>query len=180
MTLPIARTRDEARLFLDLTPCACGSTDAEWKHGTGLVDGELASRYYATCADCGAERRHSFGLPPTETAGDFPNFGGREPSQLLDPGSWLQLADELASRLPPDDPQASADALTLAAAAVAEVIKFIPPGENAVPEEAFWTEDGRRVHAAEPGRFRQDRLQIVLDTYRREAVTPEGPGIALG
>jgi hypothetical protein len=169
MTLPIARTRDEARLFLDLTPCDCGSTDADWQHGTGLVDGELASCYDATCMDCGADREYCFGLPPTETGGDFPNFGGPEPSQLLDPGRWLALADQLASMLPPNDPQSSAQALTIAAACVAETMKFIPPGERAVPEQAFWTGTGRRLYDEEPGRFQRDRLRIVLETYSRAA-----------
>jgi hypothetical protein len=166
MTLPTARTRDEAWLFLDLTPCACGSTDAAWEHGTGMVDGELASCYDTTCPDCGAERKYFFGLPPRETGGDYPNFGGPEPSQLLDAGRWLALADQLASMLPPDDPETSAQALSIAAAAVAETMKFIPPGEDAVPGDAFWTEEGRRVYDAEPGRFRRERLRIVRDTYR--------------
>jgi hypothetical protein len=165
VTLPIARTRDEARLYLDLTPCGCGSVEAEWRHGTGLVDGELVSAYDATCADCGAEREYFFGLPARETGGEYPNFGGPEPSQLLDAGRWLALADQLASHLPPDDPATSAEALSIAAAAVAEVVKFIPPGEDVVPAEAFWTEEGRRVYDAEPGRFRRGRLQVVLETY---------------
>jgi hypothetical protein len=167
MTLPIARTRDEARLYLDLTPCACGSIDADWRHATGTADGELASVYDATCPDCGAEREYAFGLPPTETGGDFPNFGGDEPSELLDPGRWLALADQLASRLPRDDPETRAQALAIAAAAVAEVIKFVPLGEDAVPEGAFWTDNGRRMYGAEPGRFRRGRLQVVLETYQR-------------
>jgi hypothetical protein len=165
MMLPIARTRDEARLYLDLTPCGCGSTDAEWKHGTGLVDGELVSAYDATCADCGAERDYFFGLPSRETGGDYPNFGGAEPSQLLDAGRWLALADQLASGLPPDDPETSAAALSIAAAAVAEVMKFVPPGADVVPAEAFWSAEGRQVYDAEPGRFRVGRLEVVRETY---------------
>jgi hypothetical protein len=167
MTLPIARTRDEARLFLDLTPCECGSTDADWRHGTGMVDGELASVYDASCADCGAEREYFFGLPPRETGGDYPNFGGPEPSQLLDPGRWLALADQLASMLPPDDPETSAEALAIASAAVVEAMKFIPAGEDAVPEAAFWTEAGRQLYDEQPGRFQRARLQIVRETYER-------------
>ena len=166
MTLPIARTRDEARVFLDLTPCVCGALDADWRHGTGMVDGELASAYDAICPACGAEREYVFGLPATERGGTFPNFGGSEPSQLLDPGRWLDLADHLADAVPPDDPRTSAEALTLAAAAVAEVLKFIPPDEDAVPEHAFWSAAGRRIRAAEPGRFTRARLEIALATYQ--------------
>ncbi|MEU4603393.1 hypothetical protein AB0F43_10475 [Kribbella sp. NPDC023972] len=167
--LPVARTRDEARLFLDLTPCECGSTDADWQHGTGVVDGELASVYDASCADCGAERTYSFGLPERETGGDYPNFGGPEPSQLLDPGRWLELADQLASMLPPDDPETRAEALAIAAASVCEILKFIPADADAVPAEAFWTEQGRRVYDEQPGRFQRARLQIVRETYEQAA-----------
>ncbi|MGW1341458.1 hypothetical protein ACWCOV_10430 [Kribbella sp. NPDC002412] len=163
--LPIARTRDEARLFLDLTPCECGSAEADWKHATGLVDGELVSAYDATCADCGAAREYFFGLPARETGGSYPNFGGAEPSQLLDAGRWLALADQLASMLPPDDPETGAEALTLAAAAVGEVVKFIPAGSDVVPVDAFWTVEGRQVYDAEPGRFQRGRLEVVLATY---------------
>jgi hypothetical protein len=151
---------------LDLTPCECGAVDADWRHATALVDGELASCYHATCAGCGERREYFFGLPVVETGGDYPNFGGPEPSQLLDAGRWLALADQLASMLPPDDPETTQQALAIAAAAVAEVMKFIPPDEDAVPESAFWTEEGRRVYDAEPGRFRRGRLRVVLETYK--------------
>ncbi|WP_433165252.1 hypothetical protein [Kribbella sp. CA-247076] len=167
--LPVARTRDEARLYLDLTPCACGFVAVDWRHATRLVDGELASCYDTTCPGCDAVREYSFGLPPRESGGDYPNFGGAEPSQLLDAGRWLALADQLASRLPPDDPATRAEALSVAAAAVAEVIKFVPPGEEVVPVEAFWSAEGRRVYDAEPGRFRRGRLEVVLETYRAAA-----------
>ena len=59
MMLPVARTRDEARLYLDLTPCTCGEVDADWKHATGLLDGELVSVYDACCPNCDAEREYT-------------------------------------------------------------------------------------------------------------------------
>jgi DNA-binding beta-propeller fold protein YncE len=166
MMLPVARTRDEARLYLDLTPCACGEVDADWQHATGLLDGELVSVYDATCPNCDAEREYTFGLPEHETAAEVPNFGGPEPSQLIDPGHWMALADQLAGNLPADDPETVTQALQFAAAAVAEVIKFIPPGETAVPADAFWTPEGRAAYEADPGRFHRTRLGITQQTYR--------------
>jgi hypothetical protein len=56
--------------------------------------------------------------------------------------------------------------LAIARAAVEEVVKFIQPGQDAVPDDAFWTEDGRRVRDTEPGRFRLERLLVVRDAYR--------------
>jgi hypothetical protein len=163
----VARTRDEAVVYLDLTPCECGTTDAEWAHGTGFVNGELVSLYDATCSACGAIREYAFGLPEQETDGEYPHFGGAEPSKLIDAGRWMALADHLASVVPDDEPTAAADVLGLARAAVDEVLKFVPAGATAVPPEAFWTPAGRRVHTAEPGRFRRDRLEVVRRTYAR-------------
>lgn len=169
MKLPTARSRDEAVLWLDLTPCeVCGSGETDWRHGQALADGELVSAYDGTCEGCGDEREYFFALPAQETAGAFPMFGGAEPSELLDPGRWLALADQLAGSLPPHDPAATRLALDIAAAAVAEVLKFVPADEDAVPEQAFWSAEGRRVYDAEPGRFWRERLVVVRETYQQE------------
>ncbi|MBB5840110.1 hypothetical protein [Kribbella italica] len=166
MVLPPARTRDEAYVYLDLTPCGqCGSVEVDWRHGIAQVDGELVSAYDGTCQGCAAEREYLFRLPAREHAGGTPNFGGAEPSELIDPGQWLDLADQLMSAVPTDDPRAADESARFAAAAVAEVLKFVPPGAPAVPPELFWSGAGRQVYDEQPGRFRRDRLQVVLDTY---------------
>src|SRR5687767_13618416 len=53
-----------------------------------------------------------------------------------------------------------------AAAAVEEVLKFIPPGQDKVPASAFFTGEGQDVYAREVGRFTRARLEAVLETYR--------------
>lgn len=166
--LPTARTRDEALLWLERTPCPrCAASCFTWAHGLDQDDnGELVIVYDADCPSCGTAREHFFALPAQETSAVF---GGPEPSELLDAGQWLGLADEIGSRVPRDDPPARAEALAVAAAAVEEVLKFIPPNGDQVPAEAFWTDEGRRVRDELPGRFRRDRLQVVLDTYRAMA-----------
>ncbi|WP_214411986.1 hypothetical protein [Sphaerisporangium fuscum] len=171
MTLPVARTRDEAHLYFDLHPCErCGSVETPWEHALVAVPEGLAARYTGTCSDCGAERSHLFGLPEREvSSGGFPTFGGPEPSQIVDAGQWLWVADLTAANIPADDPAAARQALAIAIAAMEEIVKFAPPGGDRVPENAFWTELGRQVRAAEPGRFRVDRLLVVRDTYRRLA-----------
>jgi hypothetical protein len=171
VTFPVARTRDEAHLYLDLHPCGtCGSVGTTWEHALVNVDGELTARYAGTCPACGAERGYLFGLPERETiSGRFPMFGGPEASQLLDAGEWLWVADLTAGNVPAGEPETARQALATARAAVEEVIKFVPPGEDGVPEGAFWSDRGRQVRDAEPGRFRLDRLLIARDAYRRFA-----------
>ncbi|GAA1512248.1 hypothetical protein GCM10009677_51550 [Sphaerisporangium rubeum] len=165
---PVARTRDEAHLYLDLHPCAaCGSVDVTWQDALVTSGGSAATRYSGICPGCGAAREYVFASPRREVvAAGFPVFGGPEPSRLLDAGEWLWVADLTAGNVPAGDPVAARRALAVAAAAVEEVVKFIPPGADRVPDEAFWSDRGRRVRAAEPGRFQVDRLLVVRDTYR--------------
>jgi hypothetical protein len=96
----------------------------------------------------------------------YPTFGGTEPSELLDAGEWLWVADLTAGNVPADDRAEAHRSLSVATAAVEEVVKFIPPGADEVPGDAFWSQRGREVRAAEPGRFQLDRLLVVRDTYR--------------
>ncbi|MFI9550163.1 hypothetical protein [Nonomuraea endophytica] len=162
---PVARTRDEALVYLDLHPCVCGSAGTEWDSGVVSVEGSLVKRYSGVCEDCGATREYLFSLPRRETMPDrWPTFGGPEPSELLDAGEWMWLADLTAGNVP-DDPQDARRALSMARSAVEEVLKFIPGGQDEVPAEAFWSARGREVRAAEPPRFRRDRLLVVRDTY---------------
>ncbi|SEF89861.1 hypothetical protein SAMN05444920_101963 [Nonomuraea solani] len=167
MAFAVARTRDEAHLYLDLHPCACGSVDTTWDSGLVSVEGELSNRYSGSCGACGRPREYLFGLPgkPVMPAG-YPTFGGAESSQLLDAGEWMWVADLTAGNVPVDDEAEARRTLAVAAAAVEEVVKFIPPGADEVPDDGFWSERGQQVRAAEPGRFRLDRLLIVRDTYR--------------
>jgi hypothetical protein len=138
MPFAVARTRDEAMLYLELHPCEdCGSVETDWEHGLEEFDGELAISYAGRCTSCGAERYYQFGLPERETiTGVFPNFGGAEASELLDAGEWLRVADLSASEVPADDRAAAVRVLSVAQAAVEEVLKFIPPGRDEVPEDA--------------------------------------------
>ena len=172
MAFAVARTRDEALLYLELTPCQdCGSNEAPWEHGLTEVDGELTISYAAVCPGCGAEREYLFGLPALETPpGSWPTFGGAEPSELLDAGQWLEVADQAAGNVPADSTEAGR-VLAIARAAVEEVIKFVPAGQDAVPVDEFWTCAGRKVRDAEPGRFRLDRLLVVRDTYHELSLT---------
>jgi hypothetical protein len=173
---PVARSSHEAHVFMDLHPCpSCGQTRFNRSSTViGLPDGDLASRYAGDCPDCGTAREFVFRLPPRphDVGGEFA-YGGAEASQLLDAGEWLAVADRLASATPaeasaftPAQRRAARARITYAAAAVAEVVKFVPAGQDQVPTSALWTDLGRAVHAREPGRFRTDRLAAVAQAYR--------------
>lgn len=166
MDFSVARTRDEAHLFLDLHPCErCGSVDVTWQHALVDVAGQLLSRYSGTCPGCAREREFLFALPPREIVpGGHPTFGGSEPSELLDAGEWLWVADLTAGETPADE---RSDGLAIAIAAIDEVVKFIRPGDDDVPDSAFWSDRGRRVREAQPERFHRNSLLAARESYRR-------------
>lgn len=165
---------------MEMSPCdSCGETEFAPDHGAIAVEGDLASQYAGRCPQCDTPREFVFRipqdvLPPDE---DEPVFGGEDPSELLDAGQWLWLADLIASgtlaepaggMTPEQRRQTRLDLLT-AAAATAEALKFVPPGAEAVPRDALWSETGDAVFSAEPGRFRRRRLDVVHRTYRELA-----------
>jgi hypothetical protein len=176
MTPRVARTNHEAHLFMDLHPCGCGETAFDRASSViTLADGGLASRYAGTCARCGARREFVFRLPPrpVPVPADEVRYGGTEPSELLDAGEWLWVAERYAGavpadshRLPEADRRRARGRLSAAAAALDEVLKFAPPDATFVPPTACWSELGTSVYAREPGRFQAARLAAVRDTYR--------------
>lgn len=179
MTLPAARTRDEAHLYMDLHPCAeCGDADVPWENAILDDAGTPVRRYTGTCPGCGAVREFVFALPERPAVlpdHEVLSFGGPERSELLDAGEWLWVSDLAAQSatgvaLDPEgvrvaDAEAR-EALAVAVAALNEILKFVPDGADAVPDSAFWSDRGRELRHAAPGRFERRRLQAVRDTYR--------------
>ena len=172
--LPAARTRDEAHLYMDLSPCDCGEVDVTWHSALADEDGALVRRYSGTCPGCGTAREFRFaaperpGLPGPDQA---VYFGGDDASQLLDPGEWLLVAELCAEAgsQPASGAAERAEAresLAIAVAAIEEVLKFVPAGRDAVPDVAFWSARGRQVRDREPGRFERRRLVLVRDAYQ--------------
>ena len=168
-----ARSSAECHLYMDLNPCRCGETEFDPEHRLEKLDGALVAGYQGTCPGCGTERAFRFvldpGMPPPP-----PAYGGDKPSRLIDPGQFLWVAEQLAKSVPADpadlypgeDREEALEAVETAVAAIEEVLKFIPPGADAVPEEAFTTPEGWMVYHQEPGRFQLDRLRAVVDAYR--------------
>jgi hypothetical protein len=181
MTLA-ARSNAEAHLYMELHPCQrCG--EIEFAPGCSVLDadGTPVARYAGPCPGCGAAREFAFRLPaggdPGAAADDDPSFGGTEPSQLIDAGEWIWVAETIAQSIPghaelPDTHRARAGFdLRTAAAAIDEAIKFVPPGGDAVPAEALWTERGRDLYRAGPQRFRRRRLEAARQAYRSLAAS---------
>jgi hypothetical protein len=172
----LARSNAEAHLYMSMNACACGETrfTGRPKSAVMTADGELASRYDATCAGCGTARRFDFRLPATilPPLAQGVRFGGDEPSELLDPGEWLLVADDHAQRVPAagagptiaggGEPER---ALAVAIAALDEILKFFPPGAEECPAEAFSSVRGKAAHAAEPARFQRARLAAARAAY---------------
>src|SRR2546430_8852115 len=158
----LARTRDEAQLFLDLRPCErCGSTDMTWESALVFIDGRAARSWFATCPACGLDRKFTFWAPDPRTLpsrADGVAFGGPEPSELLDAGEWLWVADLTARRVPGNDSRAAWRALAIATAAVGEILEVVPAGAREGPEGAFLSRRGARVGGA--GARRRDRGRL--------------------
>ncbi|MGA8112316.1 MAG: hypothetical protein WCA46_01500 [Actinocatenispora sp.] len=177
MALPAARTPDEAQLYLDIHPCErCGSMETPWEQSAEVVDGTSVLRYRGTCAGCGTERDATFLTPKVHIVrgrDEVVRYGGAQPSELIDAGEWLAVAD-LAARssgisVGEDEIEAEPEGVELlgiAAEAMTEVLKFVPDGADRVPDSAFWTTEGRQLHETSPGRFKRRRLLIVRDSYR--------------
>lgn len=174
---PNVRSREELGLFFALHPCACGHEAAPPHEASGTLAGLTFLRVLGPCAGCGVERRFLFRRPEefsVPARGRWAVEPG--PSELLDPGEWVGAADLL---LQPFDPE-SADptqqyrlsrALLRCQGAIAEALAFLPPGADAVPPAAFWSQRGRAIRNRDPERFGRARLVLEsLDYVQRSAV----------
>ncbi len=161
---------------MTLTPCTCGQRRFPLDSMLLSNGDELLRRYAANCPDCGQPREFLFRLPDEpepRVARDQVWFGGDQPSELIDAGQWMWVAERYAGlhpadprAMPPDElPRARAD-LAFAVAAMDEAAKFVPPGADAVPETAVWSDRGREEYRREPFRFRRAAIDAVRDAYR--------------
>ncbi|MGH3933348.1 MAG: hypothetical protein ACRDTF_25605, partial [Pseudonocardiaceae bacterium] len=139
---PLARTSMEARLYLDLHPCGCGEATALDDGAILTTSGGLTSRVWGTCPGCGKYREFVFRTPDPVTVPTvgIVTFGDGTPSELLDPGEWLWVADQYAgepggdtSGLDPRARRAARQRAATAVAAVDEVLAFLPGTAKKVP-----------------------------------------------
>jgi hypothetical protein len=155
----VARSLDEARLYLDLHPHACGYAgrfDPQFR--LDRRDGRLVAVYQGACPGCSEQRRLEFAVPETTVEG----YGADEPSRILDAGEFLWASDraaEQAGALAESDRKGARAALDVAIDALREVLKFGP----VTAAEQLGSELGRQVFEANPDRFGTDRLRQRLD-----------------
>jgi hypothetical protein len=168
-TLPVARSFNEAILFIRLRPCRCGEMEAGWRDVHVLVGDQQARSFTGTCYGCARPRGFTIAMPPdAKQTLDVVYGEGDEPSLVLDPGEWLGVSDlygQQAEELLGDDEFGEDDdvnsvyyALSARVSAFDEILKFLPPGAAAVPEWRFRSIAGRTVYEALPERFERTAL----------------------
>ncbi|MFB6985000.1 hypothetical protein ACFC0C_03775 [Streptomyces sp. NPDC056178] len=171
MPLPYARSVPEAHLYMELHPCECGESGSTgYRHASIQTDQGLASEHSFGCAGCGRQRRFVFRMPalvPQHTD----RYGGPEPSQIIDAGEWRMISLAYMGEL--DRVRARSDELRKmldeALAAYQELLKFIPAGQERMPDSAFFTERGRRIREGEPpNSFSRHFLEAMVDGVRRD------------
>jgi hypothetical protein len=167
---PLARTPAEANLYMDIKACpACGGNGFQGTSVVMLQDGQVYERHTGTCEECGSPREFVFRMPvELELRLGAADFGGPEPSELLDPGEWMTVAEVAADR----EGGASKEDLEYAAAAAEEVLKFLPPDADEIPATAFHSPVGRDAYARMPERYTRGRLTAIATALREAAEAP--------
>ncbi|MFE9563158.1 hypothetical protein ACFYM0_18855 [Streptomyces sp. NPDC006487] len=168
-----ARSSSEAHLYMDLHPCDCGGADFERRHHLEQHGDDLVAVYEGVCRGCGRDRRFEF-VMAVEIPPPPPAYGGAEPSEIIDPGEFSEVADRFGRwagigllNSPESEHHKYRGAMASALAAVEEVFKFIPAGQDAVPASAFTSARGRARYEKDPENFTREILEIELDITRR-------------
>jgi len=171
MPLPYARSFAEQYLYMELHPCQCGESLITAKsHALLQAEQGLADQHTGICTGCGRNRRFVFrvpGLAPQHSD----RYGGPEPSQIVDAGEWRLISLAYMGELDNvrDRPDQLREVLQVALAAYQEMLKFIPPGQQEMPESAFFTERGRQIKVGEPPMsFTRSFLEAMIDAARGE------------
>lgn len=169
----LARSVEEALLYLDINFCSCDRPRLELDGGMDKREDVFLVVYEGRCDRCGATGRFEFALDTSEEV-PYPAIGGRTPSRIIAPEEFLRVSDDAASRVPVDVSGLSSDEIAAArllmenaVTALEELRKFVPEGHVEVPrrESASEAESAARVGA--PERFRSEEIDERLRSYRQ-------------
>lgn len=174
----LSRSVHEQQAYLELHPCPCGDRTVETWSGEAVHGVDGAHRSYAwTCRSCRTARRFTFYTPKDRRApADRPYGDGR--SAIIDPGEWLVVGERYAA-IAAGRAQSGEDrrmARWLAPAAIREVLKFLPPGQDEVPATAFTSETGKQAQRTRPDAFHRAALEHRAARYAKgRVVAPSQP-----
>ncbi|MEU9998521.1 hypothetical protein [Streptomyces sp. NPDC050848] len=168
-----ARSSFEAHLYMDLHPCACGSGDFDRQHRLEQRGDDFVAVYEGACRQCGTTRRFEFRMAE-EVPPPPPAFGGAQPSQIIDPGEFEEVAFRISESAglqllnsPKSEHYKLRDAVAYTVAAFEEMLKFLPPGEDSIPAAAFTSEVGKARYRRDPGNFDRDILEMNVRDARK-------------
>jgi hypothetical protein len=172
-----ARSLAECGLYLDLADCPLAGR----RETIADAGPDVRVSYRCTRPD-GREACFEFLVRKSDmaaTSGEGPIRYGHDAtaSAIIDAGQYFGLAEGFAKaapgsldRLGKSDGLAALEIIERAAACMDEVTKFIPQGQEMVPESAFFTPAGRAVRNAQPaGRWSRPRLGAIGGAYRQIA-----------
>jgi hypothetical protein len=169
-----ARTLAEAQVYVSLTTAA--DQDARAVEPAPIVPGanltEGADAWTLTTPAGEIEIAYASEDAARTVGAQF----GLGVSQLVDAAQWAVVAATYARRALEADmaytgrPDQDRESVELnwesAADAVGEALKFLPDGADEVPDEAVWTEFGRRSRAQNPELVTRAKLTDDLEYYR--------------
>ncbi|MGW2016429.1 hypothetical protein [Streptomyces sp. NPDC001927] len=158
---------------MDLHRCAeCGSGDFDRQHRLEQHGDDIVAVYEGACRQCGATRRFAFRMAE-EIPPPPPAFGGDQPSQIIDPGEFAEVAFRISEsagiqllNTPDSEHYKLRDAVAYTVAAFEEMLKFLPPGEDSIPASAFTSEVGKARYERDPGNFDRDILEMTVRRAR--------------
>ncbi|WP_371577825.1 hypothetical protein [Streptomyces sp. NBC_01314] len=168
----IARSMQEAHLYMDLHACDCGAEEFEREHRLEDRDGAMVAVYEGMCPQCGRTRSFEFRmseeLPPAP-----PAFGGFEPSRIIDPGEFMWVGDRASTdsglrllNTPTAEHREIRPRTEYAIAAFEEVAKFLPERGDRIPEALFTSRRGRELYTKDPERFTREEIAAALELKR--------------
>ncbi|WP_285543537.1 hypothetical protein [Streptomyces lavendulae] len=168
----ITRSAQESHLYMDLHPCGCGANRFDREHRVEDHEGVLVSVYEGACPECGRTRVFEFVFSDDQPVAP-PAFGGPEPSRIIDPGEFLWVSERLSTEsslrllnTPPAEQREIRPSVAYGAAALEEVIKFLPEGADRIPRDLFTSDLGREKYEKDPSRFTLKDLTAALKLDR--------------